>query len=275
MDVRRFLHEFWWFGLKQAWACLFAGLFLLLLTISHALPAGWLPRYDFLFVSCVVLQAALWITRIEATEEVVVIAVFHLVGLCLELFKTHPAVASWSYPEPCFFRIATVPLYSGFMYASVASYMCRAWRLLKLEVEGYPSYSASLPLAGAIYGNFFSNHFFPDVRWLLFAAIAVLFRPARVRFTVTTTRRSMPLVLSFALIGFFVWIAENISTYLGAWVYPHQSGAWQSVSLWIISSWMLLVIISFILVAELKQIGRLGLRLGRRESPPHDAPAAG
>jgi uncharacterized membrane protein YoaT (DUF817 family) len=266
MDLRQNLHEFWWFGLKQAWACLFAGLFFLLLIVSHSLPPGWLPRYDFLFVSCILLQAILWTTRVESTDEVATIAVFHVVGLCLELFKTHPDVAAWSYPEPCFFRAGTVPLYSGFMYASVASYMCRAWRLLSLELEGYPSYIWSLPLAGAIYGNFFSNHFLPDLRWPLFAAMAIIFFRARIHFTVTTVRRSMPLVLSFALIGFFVWIAENVSTYLGAWVYPHQSGAWRSVSLRIISSWMLLVIISFILVAELKQVGRSRARLKLRSA---------
>jgi uncharacterized membrane protein YoaT (DUF817 family) len=270
MDGRTFLHEFWWFGLKQAWACLFAALFFLLLIASHALPVGGMPRYDFLFVSCILLQAALWAARVESTDEVATIAVFHLVGLCLELFKTHPAVGAWSYPEPCFFRAGTVPLYSGFMYASVASYMCRAWRLLKLELEGYPSYAWSLPLAAAIYGNFFSNRFFPDARLALFAAIAFVFRGARVYFTVTATRRSMPLVLSFALIGFFVWIAENFSTYWGAWVYPHQASAWRSVSLRIISSWVLLAIISFILVAELNRLrGHARLRAGH-PSPRRD-----
>jgi hypothetical protein len=64
----------------------------------------------------------------------------------------------------------------------------------------------------------------------------------------------MPLVLSFALIGFFVWVAENISTYLGAWVYAEQRAGWRVVSLWIISSWVLLVIVSFILVADLKHV---------------------
>ena len=33
----------------------------------------------------------------------------------------------------------------------------------------------------------------------------------------------MPLVLSFVLIGFFIWIAENIATFFSAWEYPNQS----------------------------------------------------
>jgi uncharacterized membrane protein YoaT (DUF817 family) len=64
----------------------------------------------------------------------------------------------------------------------------------------------------------------------------------------------MPLVLSFLLIGFFIWVAENYSTYFGAWVYPHQRGGWRGVSLHILSSWFLLVIVSFILVADLKHV---------------------
>lgn len=64
----------------------------------------------------------------------------------------------------------------------------------------------------------------------------------------------MPVILSFLLIAFFIWLAENMATYLGAWKYPHQLGAWDMVSLKIMSSWYLLVIISFILIANLKQL---------------------
>jgi uncharacterized membrane protein YoaT (DUF817 family) len=66
--------------------------------------------------------------------------------------------------------------------------------------------------------------------------------------------RSMPLVLSFTLIGFFIWVAENIATFFGAWVYPHQARRWAIVGPNKISSWMLLVIISFIIVAALKEL---------------------
>ena len=31
--------------------------------------------------------------------------------------------------------IGTVPLFSGFMYAAVGSYIAQAWRILKLELE--------------------------------------------------------------------------------------------------------------------------------------------
>ncbi|MNJ02095.1 hypothetical protein D3C73_1619350 [compost metagenome] len=64
----------------------------------------------------------------------------------------------------------------------------------------------------------------------------------------------MPLVLSFALIGFFIWIAENIATFFKAWEYPNQAGAWQLVHLGKVSSWLLLVIVSFLIVASLKLV---------------------
>jgi uncharacterized membrane protein YoaT (DUF817 family) len=63
----------------------------------------------------------------------------------------------------------------------------------------------------------------------------------------------MPILLSFALIGFFIWIAENISTFFGAWQYPNQKHGWQMVHLSKISSWFLLVIISIVIVANLKK----------------------
>jgi len=62
----------------------------------------------------------------------------------------------------------------------------------------------------------------------------------------------MPLNVAFVLIAFFIWIAENISTYYGAWEYPDQIHVWNVVSASKITSWFLMVIISFIIVAYLK-----------------------
>lgn len=200
------------------------------------------------------LQVALVVARIETLDEVKVIALFHLLGMALELFKTSPSIRSWSYPEPGFFKLAGVPLYSGFMYAAVGSYMCQAWRILDLELTGYPSPRISGPLAGAIYLNFFTHHWIADLRWVLAALVLLVFRRTWVRYTVTTIRRRMPLALSFVLIGFFIWVAENIATYFDAWAYPNQRAGWRLVGLGKISSWALLVILSFILVADLKHL---------------------
>ncbi|MCE9583911.1 MAG: DUF817 domain-containing protein [Planctomycetes bacterium] len=252
--MRESLHEFWWFGLKQARACVFAGSFFVILFLSKHIPLGPIARYDFILFAAVALQVVLLATKVETFDELKVICVFHVIGLALEVFKTSPQIHEWSYPEASFFRIRTVPLYSGFMYASVASYMCQSWRLLKLELTGYPRYIFSVPLSAAIYLNFFTRHFIPDFRWILGALVVVIFWKARVWFTVTDKRRFMPIALSFFLIGLFVWLAENITTYLGAYLYPNQAGGWQHVAFRRVTSWFLLVIISFMIVADLKHL---------------------
>jgi uncharacterized membrane protein YoaT (DUF817 family) len=248
----RFFGELAVFTYKQARACIFAGSFLLLLLLSHKLPLFGLPRYDFLFLAAVLIQLVLYWTKIETKDEIKMIFLFHIVGLCLELYKTNPAIGSWSYPEFGYLKIGTVPLYSGFMYAAVGSYISQAWRIFNLELTGYKSYAPSVIVAALIYINFFTNHFLPDFRWVLFGLVTLVFAPVWVHFTVSDKRYKMPLILAFVLIAFFIWIAENISTYLGAWKYPDQITTWTAVSTNKITSWFLLVIISFIIVAYLK-----------------------
>ncbi len=264
--MRAFLWEFLVFGLKQARACLFAVLFFGLLFLSRHVPLFGLPRYDFLCLAALGVQLLLVAARLETRDEVLTLCAFHILGVALELFKTHPGIAAWSYPEPGYLKIGNVPLYSGFMYAAVASYMCQAWRLLELDLEDFPPYLLSLPLSAAIYLNFFTHHFIADLRWVLAGAVLVIFRRTRVRFRVTEQVRKMPLLVSFTLIGLFVWLAENISTFLGAWVYPEQRLAWQMVSVAKISSWVLLVIVNFMLVADLKHVRQrlVGDRLVRK-----------
>lgn len=245
------LLEFLIFGLKEAQACVFAGAFFLLLFISNYITIPGVYRYDFIFIAALLIQLVLYLTKLETKDEVKVIFLFHLIGLGLELFKTHPSVGSWSYPEEGFFKIGTVPLYSGFMYAAVGSYLSQAWKIFDSELSSNRWYAQSIALCVLIYANFFTNHWVYDFRWFLIAAVFVLFWKTRIFYTVVQ-RRSMPLVLAFALIAFFIWVAENISTYLGAWQYPDQSIAWSIVSFHKISSWFLLVIISFIIVADLK-----------------------
>jgi uncharacterized membrane protein YoaT (DUF817 family) len=251
-SAKALLTELFVFGIKQARACLFPGIFIAILLLSSHVPLFGMARYDFIFVGAVLAQVALVAFGVESRDEVLTLCAFHLLGVVLEIFKTNPAIASWSYPEEGFFEVFGVPLYSGFMYAAVASYMCQAWRLLDLDLKNYPPYALSVPLSVGIYLNFFTHHFLPDARWLLAVGVFAVFFKTRVLFTATDRRRSMPLVLSFLSIGFFVWIAENLSTYLGAWTYPGQAGGWEVVSLQKISSWCLLVIVSFVIVADLK-----------------------
>lgn len=246
--------EFIAFGLKELGACMFAGSFLALLLLSNYVSVPGLARYDFLFLGALVIQAVLIAARLETPREVAVLFLFHVIGMGLELFKTSPGVGSWSYPEEAFFRLGTVPLYSGFMYAAVASYIMQAWRLLHLRVTDFPSLPVALFFCVAIYANFFTNHYVMDVRWFLVAGLILFFWKTRIHFVVIEKRRSMPLLVGFLLTGFFIWIAENIATFYGAWAYPNQQHEWAIVGPAKISSWMLLVIISFVIVAVLKNV---------------------
>ena len=252
--VKDGLYEFLVFGLKEAQACIFAGSFFFLLFISKYLPLFGVARYDFLFIAAVLLQVILYLTKVETWDEVKTIFLFHIVGLVLEAFKTHPAVGSWAYPEDAFFKIGNVPLFSGFMYAAVGSYIAQAWRIMKMQLYEPPSYVWSAVLCGLIYLNFFTNHFIPDLRLLLIPAVFLLFARTSITFVATDKVRSMPLALAFCLIAFFIWLAENISTFLGAWQYPDQVHVWNVVSANKITSWFLLVIISFIIVYSLKHL---------------------
>lgn len=246
------MKELFIFGVKQSKAAIFAGSFFLLLFISNHIPLFGLARYDFLFISAVVIQVILYFSKLETKDEVKVIFLFHIIGLILELYKTSPGIGSWSYPESGFLKIATVPLYSGFMYAAIGSYISQAWKIMKLKLTNYSRYWLSVLLCSLIYLNFFTNHFIYDFRIFLIIIVFIFFLKTRVYFTVTDIRRSMPMNLAFLLIAFFIWIAENISTYLGAWQYPNQVHVWNVVSTSKITSWFLMVIISFILVAYLK-----------------------
>jgi uncharacterized membrane protein YoaT (DUF817 family) len=253
--------EFLIFGLKQARACVFAGSFFLLLFLSNHIPLFGFERYDFLFIAALAIQAVLYFTGIETKDEVKTIFLFHIIGFMLEVFKTNPAIGSWSYPEPGFFKIMNVPLYSGFMYAAVGSYISQSWRIMKLELVSPPRYSWAVSLCVLMYLNFFTHHFLPDIRWILITAVFVLFWKTRVNFTVTKIRRSLRMDVSFILIAFFIWIAENISTYFGAWKYPSQVHEWSIVSISKITSWFIMVIISFIIVAYLKHYKKDTLKM--------------
>lgn len=246
------LRQLFRFGIEQALSCVFPVVIFASLALTKLVPLPLLPRYDWMLVICLLMQW--WMVRsgLETRGELKVITVFHLIGLALELFKVH--MGSWSYPEDGYFKIYGVPLYSGFMYASVASYLCQAWRRFDVGLVNWPPFYVVVPLAAAIYLNFFTHHYWIDVRWWLSALVLIVFWRSRATYVVSGTRYRMPLSLSFVLIGFFIWIAENIATFFGAWTYPNQTEAWSLVHLGKVSSWLLLVIVSFLIVATLKRV---------------------
>lgn len=244
------LFEFVSFGIKQAWACLFGGAMLALLLATHFLypETAALSRYDFLVIAAIALQAVLLLSGLETWEEARVIFVFHVVGTVMEVFKT--TAGSWIYPEESFLRIGAVPLFSGFMYAAVGSYLARVWRIFEFRFTRFPPLWMQGLLAIAIYVNFFAHHWTLDIRYGLFAATAVLYLRTTVWFRPDEIHRPMPLLLGFFLVAVFIWFAENIGTFARAWTYPGQEHSWEMVSLSKLGSWYLLMIISFVLVAS-------------------------
>jgi uncharacterized membrane protein YoaT (DUF817 family) len=241
------LIEFLVFGLKQAWACLFGGLMLgMILVTTFWWPDNGIDRYDVFFLAALAIQIGMLVFRLETLEEAKVILIFHVVGTGMELFKT--AAGSWIYPEDAFFRLGGVPLFSGFMYACVGSYMARILRIFDITFTRYPPVWMTVLLAAAIYINFFSHHFIIDLRWVLFAAVIVLYARSTMHYRVFRFRHRMPMLLAFLLVALFIWIGENIGTWSRAWIYPDQRDGWSLVSWSKLGSWYLLMLISVVLV---------------------------
>lgn len=242
------------FTQKQAQACIFAGLFFMSVFLVPRSGILGVPRYDTLLIMALAVQAwMLWSGR-ETTDELKAITLFHLLGFVLEVFKTSASIRSWSYPDFAYTKVLGVPLFAGFMYAAVGSYIIQAWRLLDLRVEHHPPYWMASILAAALYLNFFTHHFIGDYRWYLAAAALGLYARTKLVFRPHRANWRMPLVLGLVLVGFFIWLAENLGTFFGLWAYPHQLGAWATVHIGKWSAWSLLVLMSFIIVIHLKHI---------------------
>jgi len=245
---RRGVIELGVFTLKQAWASVFGGLLLACILAARL----WWPddaavaRNDALTVAAVLIQLAMLGFRLETLRELWVVALFHIAGTVMELFKTD--VGSWAYEAEGILRVGGVPLFSGFMYAAVGSYMVRTMRMFDLRFTRYPPLWATIVVAVGIYANFFLHHFWIDLRWVLVAAIVLLWGACTMRFRVLRTHLRMPILAAFALVAVVIWGAENIATWGGAWAYPDQVGGWQPVSWTKIVSWFLLMILSVVLV---------------------------
>jgi uncharacterized membrane protein YoaT (DUF817 family) len=247
------LYEFLRFGIKQGWASLFGGLLLACLIGTHLFyPLGApLARYDFLVLAAIAIQVGMLAAKLETWEEAIVIFLFHVVGTAMEVFKT--SVGSWIYPEASLLRLAGVPLFTGFMYAAIGSYIARCWRLFDFRFCHHPPLGLVVLLAIGIYVNFFTHHYMTDMRLGLFVATALLFGRCWIHFKVWRIWRRMPLLLGFFLVALFIWVAENIGTFTAAWMYPHQRHGWALVHSSKLGAWFLLMIISYALVAVLNR----------------------
>ncbi|MFJ2368668.1 DUF817 domain-containing protein [Microbacterium sp. NPDC087665] len=246
--IRAGLVEFTVFVLKQAWACVFGALLLVAIVAARL----WYPddaviaRNDALTIAAVLIQVAMLVFRLESGRELWVILLFHITGTVMELFKTD--VGSWAYAADGILRIGGVPLFSGFMYAAVGSYMVRVYRLFDLGFTRYPRRWLTALAAAGIYLNFVTHHFWWDARWVLLIAVVVLWLPTVMHARVWRRTLRIPLLLAFGGVAVFIYLAENIGTLAGAWAYPDQEVAWQLVSPSKLVSWFLLMIISVVLV---------------------------
>ena len=232
------------FVLKLGWSALFGVCLLLSIILTRAVWSDAMPlyRYDMLVIVAVGLQALFLALKLETWEEARVILLFHATGTAMEIFKVH--AGSWAYPEPGVLKLWGVPLFSGFMYASVGSFMARVIRVFDIRFAPFPPFWSTLVLAIAIYVNFFAQHFLPDIRSGLFAATVLLFLRTRIWFHIGRNLYWMPLPLAAFLSSIFLWIAENIGTMTGTWVYSGQARL-ELVNVGKLGSWYLLLYVAF------------------------------
>ena len=241
--------EFVVFVLKQAWASIFGAAILTLIVAARL----WYPddavlaRNDALVLGAIAIQLLMLVFHLETFREASVIVLFHVVGTVMEIFKTD--MGSWIYNGDGILQIAGVPLYSGFMYAAIGSYMVRVYRLFDLRFDRYPRRWITAILAGLIYLNFFTHHWIWDFRPLLFVAVFAVYGFCTMHVRIHRATIQLPILLSFVGVAFFIWLAENIGTWASAWQYPNQADGWEVVSLAKLGSWFLLMIISVVLVA--------------------------
>ena len=234
------------FVVKMGWASLFGGLLLIGMLVTSAIWQDTWPiaRYDALLVYAITLQALFLILKFESLSEAKVILLFHLTGTIMEIFKLQ--MGSWDYPGAGLIKLGGVPLFSGFMYASVGSFMARAMRLFDMRFTPYPPFWATIVFASAIYLNFFGHHFMIDIRVLLFIASVAPFWRTRIYYKIGGWFW-MPLPLAGVLSSFFLWVAENIGTATKTWVYTGQTDG-EMVSFAKMGSWYLLLYVSFVTV---------------------------
>lgn len=220
---------------------------------------GWvLARYDALFLVALVLQIGFLALHIESPSEARALAGFGVLGLGLELFKV--SAGSWAYVESGFFMLGGVPLFVAFAYAAVASAMMRMLRLFEMRFAPFPPIWALGVLAAAIYLNFFTLHYVVDIRLGLFAATVLLFGRTWIWFRVGGRQFRMPMLLSLFLTALAMWLAENLGTLTGTWLYADQRPD-EAVNLATMGSWYLLlcVTLAVVLMADRRFLSHVAL----------------
>ena len=249
-----FLKSLGEFSFKAASAALFGILLLIAFVVTSDMGDhryyGFF-RYDYLLFYALIIQACLLYSKMESWAEAKVIALFHIMAMVMEIFLTHPAIASWQYPQPAVFKICTVPLFAGFMYSAVGSFFARSLRLYHVHFQYLPSFSNMMALAILSYANFMTKFFIPDIRNFLFVWSIVIFWKTKVGFVIQQRQFKVPMLPVLFILAFIIWIAENISTFYKIWLYPSQVDAWHMVGWGKLGSWYLLLLLSLVLVLRI------------------------
>jgi uncharacterized membrane protein YoaT (DUF817 family) len=226
-------------------AASFPGFVLGMIALTRFAQVPGLHRYDLLLLCFLGWQLGMWLLKVETTREVAAIFLFHLMGVTLEMWKV--AHGGWSYPEPGLSKVLEVPLYSGFMYASIGSFFLALWKRLELRMIAPPPVGPTLALTALAYVNFWTNVWLPDLKPLVVLLALPLFWRSRLQADLGR-RVGVPLLLVFPLLGGAVWLAENWGTAFGSWRYPRQDQGWTWVPEDKLLSWTVLVLVSVVIV---------------------------
>ncbi|HJN74298.1 MAG TPA: DUF817 family protein [Myxococcota bacterium] len=214
-------------------ASLFPGFVLCALAVSRFVEIPGVARYDMLLLAMLGMQVLLVATRVETLAEAGWIAIFHLMGVALEIWKV--SHGGWAYPEPGLAKVLGVPLFAGFMYASIGSFVLSLSRHVRVDLP-----RGSLLFAGLCYLNFWTNVWIWDLKPVLALAGLALFWRTRVG--------RVPILLAFPALGVAIWMAENWGTLFGSWEYPRQAHGWTPVPPDKLLSWTVLGAVAVILV---------------------------
>lgn len=221
------------------------------LAVTSVVDTGMIPRYDAVLALCLTFQLGMLVFRMETPREFATIFLFHAMGTALEMFKVNHG--GWYYPEPAWFKLMGVPLYSGFMYASVGSFILACWKRFDVRLVNFPAPVFVIPLVVATYANFFTNYWLLDMKPVLLCAAIAMFFSTRISGLICTLRLQIRLPFVFLILGPIVWCAENVGTWFGSWEYPRQAGGWVAVPPDKLLSWTVLVMVSFLVVALVRK----------------------
>ena len=171
-------------------------------------------------------------------EDALPMGLVFLLGIGLELQKTR--LGAWDYAEGGVLMLGAKPLFVGFMYAAVASYVIRSLRLKELTVVLLPHWSVALGFSAVIYGAFFVN--LPIwFRPILLVVAVFAFQRARV---IAPSGSWLPVPVALGLAALLLWVAENVGTFTGTWTYRGQSPG-ELVTFSKIGAWFLLLNVVF------------------------------